>query len=70
LERAECLWKAIEEETAVASLCGWRRHRASCERFMREAGAGNLPQFSEGGERLTLDDAVRLALEVVDGPRG
>jgi len=37
---------------------------------MLEVGVGNLPQFSEGGERLTLDDALRLAVEVVDGPRG
>jgi tetratricopeptide (TPR) repeat protein len=69
LERAECLWKAVEGETASAPLGGWRRHRASCERLVREARVGN-PQFSQGGERLNLDDAVRLALEEGDGPRG
>jgi hypothetical protein len=67
VERAGCLWGAIEDEDAGAPLGGWRRHRQTCAVRMRDAAG---PEFERGyaeGRRLTLDAAVTVALESADG---
>lgn len=62
LERAGRLWGAIEGESGVAPLGGWRRHRETCAARIRAAWR---PEFERGraeGCALTLDVAVSLAL--------
>lgn len=62
-ERAGRLWGAIEDKVAGAPLGGWRRHRETRERRIRELAG---PEFERGraeGRALTLDDAVSIALE-------
>jgi predicted ATPase/class 3 adenylate cyclase len=62
LDRAGRLWGAIEDEDAGAPLGGWRRHRQRCEERMRTVSS---PEFERGcvaGHKLTLDEAVSLAL--------
>ena len=63
-EFAGRLWGAIEAHDAGAPLGGWRRHRDAIEvAIQRTAG----PEFEDArarGARLTLDDAVALALTV------
>ena len=63
LDHALRLWTAIEHEDAVAPLGGWRRHRESCEALIREAGAQEPKRRRGADDRITLDEAVRLALE-------
>jgi predicted ATPase len=63
LDHALRLWTAIEHEDAVAPLGGWRRHRESCEALIREAGAQEPERRRGADDRITLDEAVRLALE-------
>jgi predicted ATPase/class 3 adenylate cyclase len=62
-KRAGLLWGAIEAEDAGAPLGGWRRHRpATAERILELAG----PDFEHArleGRELTLDDAVRVAVD-------
>ncbi len=62
LERAGCLWGAIENEDAGAPHGGWRLQRPAFEeRLLRFAG----PELERGlaeGRALTLDDAVATAL--------
>jgi predicted ATPase len=63
LERAGSLWTAVEHEDAVAPLGGWRRHRQACEAVIREARGREVAGPTAPGDALTLDDAVRLALD-------
>lgn len=62
-ERAGRLWGAIEEEDAGAPLGGWRRHRAACEKRIRELGGLDFERARAEGRKLTFDEAVALALE-------
>ena len=65
-ERAITLWAAIENADAVAPLGGWRRHRQRYQARMHETiGAETLRAVAER-PRLTLDDAVSLALQSAD----
>jgi predicted ATPase/DNA-binding SARP family transcriptional activator len=57
-ERAGQLWGAVAHEDVGAPLGGWRRHRDDLE-AITERQPPNLHQTS----RLTLDDAVTLALQ-------
>jgi predicted ATPase/class 3 adenylate cyclase len=65
-ELAGRLWGAIEDEDAGAPLGGWRRHRQACERRVRDAAGPEFDSARAEGRRLTLDDAVALALAVPD----
>jgi predicted ATPase/class 3 adenylate cyclase len=60
-ERARRLWPAVEHDDAVFPLGGWQRHRRACEALIVQAGTLS----NEAKERLTLEEAVRLALEPV-----
>jgi predicted ATPase/class 3 adenylate cyclase len=60
-ERARRLWSAVEHEDAVFPLGGWRRHRRACETLIRQSGA--LGSEGVADDRLTLEDAARLALD-------
>jgi len=66
LERAGCLWGAIEDEDAGAPLGGWRRHRQTCEALIREASGPQFERARAESRALPLDDAVALALESAD----
>jgi predicted ATPase/class 3 adenylate cyclase len=62
-ERAGRLWGAVEDEQSEAPLGGWRRHRESCEARIRELAGPAFERGRADGRRLTLDDAVSIALE-------
>ena len=62
-ERAGLLWGAIEDEDAGAPLGGWRRHRQANEERLRELAAPEFERARAQGRELTLDAAVKLALE-------
>jgi hypothetical protein len=66
LERGCRLWAAIENEDAGAPLGGWRRHRKTCEARIRQAGGPEIERACAEGRRLTLDEAVSVALELAD----
>jgi predicted ATPase/class 3 adenylate cyclase len=61
LERAGRLWGAIENEQAGAPLGGWRRHRETCERRIRELAGPEFERARVEGHALTLDEAVLMA---------
>ena len=61
--RAGCMWGAIEDARVGAPLGGWLRHRASCERRLREVAGVGLDDAIVAGRELLLDDAVALALD-------
>jgi predicted ATPase/DNA-binding SARP family transcriptional activator len=60
-ERAEQLWTAVADESAVAPLGGWRRHRPDLEAHVTRE-LGHPPRPPSDGVGPTLDDAVALAL--------
>ena len=62
-ERAGLLWGAIEDEDAGAPLGGWRRHRQANEERLQELAGPEFERARVEGRELTLDDAVKLALE-------
>lgn len=66
LERAGCLWGAIEDEDAGAPLGGWRRHRQTCEALIRKASGPQFERARAGGRALPLDAAVALALDAAN----
>jgi len=66
LERAGCLWGAIEDEDAGAPLGGWRRHRQTCEALIRRASGPQFERARARGRALPLDAAVALALDAAD----
>jgi len=66
LERAGCLWGAIEDEDAGAPLGGWRRHRQTCEALIRKASRPQFERARARGRALPLDAAVALALDAAD----
>ena len=57
-ERAGQLWQAVAKEDVGAPLGGWRRHRDDLG-----AIAEPQPSHPHQGNKLTLDDAVALALQ-------
>jgi ATP/maltotriose-dependent transcriptional regulator MalT len=61
-ERAGLLWGAIEDDQVRAPLGGWPRHRATCETRLAESQGPVLDEALVSGRRLSLDDAVALAL--------
>ena len=61
--RAGRLWGAIEDEHAVAPLGGWRRHRQECEARVLASPLAEFEHARAEGRKLTLDDAVSIALE-------
>jgi len=61
--RAGCLWGAIEGDRVGAPLGGWLRHRESCEAFLVARAGVSLPDAVAAGRELSLDDAVRFALD-------
>jgi predicted ATPase/DNA-binding SARP family transcriptional activator len=62
-ERAVNLWAAIQDADAVAPLGGWRRHRHKYEARMHETIDAETLRAAADRPRLTLDDAVILALQ-------
>jgi predicted ATPase/DNA-binding SARP family transcriptional activator len=65
-ERAAGLWAAIQDADAVAPLGGWRRHRQGHEARIRETIGVETLLPSPNRPRLTLADAVSLALHPAD----
>ena len=63
--RAGRLWGAIEDEHAVAPLGGWRRHRQEYEARVLRLSLAEFEHARAEGRKLTLDDAVSIALERV-----
>jgi predicted ATPase len=61
-DRAGRLWGAIEHELPGAPLGGWRRHRADCEQLIMARADAAFESAREAGRRMTLDDAVAVAL--------
>ena len=62
-ERAGNLWGAIEHDDVRAPLGGWPRHRAACEARLAVCSGPALERAIAAGRRLSLDDAVVLALD-------
>jgi predicted ATPase/class 3 adenylate cyclase len=56
------LWGAIEDEDTGAPLGGWRRQRPACEARLRHFLGPELERGLTKGRKLTLDDAVSIAL--------
>jgi predicted ATPase/DNA-binding SARP family transcriptional activator len=65
-ERAVNLWAAIQDADAIAPLGGWRRHHHRYEARMHETVGGEALRAAADHPRLTLDDAVTLALRSAD----
>jgi predicted ATPase/class 3 adenylate cyclase len=61
--RAGTLWAVVENEQVAAPMGGWLRHREEAAVRVAEAGGPDFDRGYAEGRKLTLDDAVSLALE-------
>ena len=62
IDRCGRLWGAIESHRVGAPLGGWLRHRVSFDALVQKLAGAELDEALARGRRLSLDDAVELAL--------